>query len=119
MSYRLYDHLEFDLSHYQNQIRRGTIVRFSFPFRGSRFEQENSRKLLDINKDYVIEDIYIDSREVSIWLQDFPSRYFNGLQFTLSCGGKMVSKKSFEYIKFYFLKKRDKVFECCKKKKDE
>ena len=100
---------------YKNNLGKGSSVRLSNPFNGTEFEQINTRKLLDLNVDYIVEDIYIGSGEVWIWLKGFPNQYFNGLQFNLAHRVKHISKLSLLYFNYYWSRWWDKVGKmvCC------
>ena len=87
-----YEPSGWNLSYHQSRLKRGTQVRLSYPFNGSNAEQNEVLGLLELDKDYTVSDIYISSKEVSIWFNELPHHYFNGLQFTLSSDNKIADK---------------------------
>jgi hypothetical protein len=107
-----YDPKEYELEYSLKCIKKGTSVRLSYPFKGTNpIDRKNIRKL-ELNKDYIVQDVHINSNEILIWLENFPTQYFNGIHFTLSHRNKIIPKWSFVSAKFSILKKKDKLLGC-------
>ncbi len=109
ITYETMDNTFDEIDLYKNQFQTGTKVRLSFPFNGTKLDQQAVINLLELNKDYTIETTNINKGEVTIWIFGFPNHYFNGLQFSLSKDNKIITKGSSDWNKFYRKRKWENI----------
>lgn len=100
MTYRTIDYND----NFYSRFRNGTYVRLSYPFIGNDVEKYSALKYLDIDRDYVIQDVYITRQEIFVWLYGFDYIHFNGLQFTLTSNDVISTpstRRKFKLLKLY------------------